>query len=617
MKKYLFYSLLFLTTGTACAQPLNKQSTYLDAVNLSKIYVTNGSTAPDGSKPAWSPFFAVLQKYGITKQADVDNNPFFKGKMTIPAFQANTSSNGITTALAPTTSTAPVFSGNWQAVVINGLASFMADRFKEEAMHMALTDVFDKMTNDDKAIVSALFPKTYAEIVILDKSQNYYTADLLFLRQLVQADLAALPDNLVANMGTLLPQLQKYPQLEDAITLTYSAVKYSRENRTLPDMITMLAQLNYQSLDVSKALQVIDLVSTALRADGSSETWVQPTDISPLLLTTADNKVRFFYGLLYQQLTDAGMQKMAPDLVKYIQVVDDQAAATNISLLLPFISSLNEAYDYAKTTNFQFKTVDDAFKFIRPAAQAFQNFLQNTQVQQYLHINDGVSNTIGQLLDVTQSFLNKDYQQAVPLLVADLGQYFPAGSQQYTRSLAFISQLATIQTQDDMESLLDAYALPIGSSSIKRTALFNISLNSYVGATGGWETAYGSKAQQTKNNFGLSAPIGVAITYHGNLTLFVSVLDLGSIVNARLNNDTTYYSGLKLEQFFAPGAGLYYNFTKLPLTLGFNYTYIPNLRTITYQDGNATVTETNRSVTRFNFSALIDIPLLTLFNKTK
>jgi hypothetical protein len=59
------------------------------------------------------------------------------------------------------------------------------------------------------------------------------------------------------------------------------------------------------------------------------------------------------------------------------------------------------------------------------------------------------------------------------------------------------------------------------------------------------------------------------------------------------------------------------NFPKLPISAGVHFNYIPNLRTIKYESGNATITESNRSVTRINFSILVDIPFFTLFNKEK
>ena len=73
----------------------------------------------------------------------------------------------------------------------------------------------------------------------------------------------------------------------------------------------------------------------------------------------------------------------------------------------------------------------------------------------------------------------------------------------------------------------------IGSSSIKRRSNINISINGYVGITGGYETVSSSQKQRSCN-IGLSAPIGISATLLGNLTVFMSFIDLGSIVNQRI-----------------------------------------------------------------------------------
>lgn len=116
----------------------------------------------------------------------------------------------------------------------------------------------------------------------------------------------------------------------------------------------------------------------------------------------------------------------------------------------------------------------------------------------------------------------------------------------------------------------------------------------------------------------MTAPIGVSATFaKGYLTTFLSFIDLGSVVNQRLNNDIAPNFSLKFENFFAPGMGLFFNFRQLPISVGAHFNFIPNLRTIEYFDGNSLVTESHKSVTRANFSLLIDIPFFTLYNREK
>jgi hypothetical protein len=612
---------LSLYTCTVSAQALNEQNTYLDASQLSAIFVKNGNNNPNANFLD-AACFTILAKYGIT-QANINDNPFFAGttvNLQQPLQQPQQQQAGGLTGQSDTPN--PALSGNWQGIAINALATFMADRAKDEALHMAINDLFSKITGDDKVVINSLFPATYAEIEKLydNGNGNYYSADLLYLRQLIQNDLDNLPQNVAKNPESIFPGLNAKPQLEDVITLVNTVLISAKTGRALPDIIHQLAQQNYKTPIFNQAMPVAGLVSAAMRSgDGSDEQWISPSTVSPLQLHLQDGKVRFFYGLLYQQLTDGRalvtIHTVATDLIA--MKADLDKTATTMSSVVAFVNQANNAYDMAKNENFQFKTSDDAFQFVKSSSAALQQFFNSQAITTFFNIDPVVSTGIDQFLDITGLFLDKQYDRAIPVLIVDLGDYLPGGAgQKYTRQIAFISQLVSVQNEKDFESLLNSYALPIGSSSIKRNSSVNVSINGYVGFTGGFETAYGTKANQTKGNMGLTAPIGISVTLGGGFTTFVSVIDLGSIVNARLNNDTSNYSGLKLEQFFSPGLGLYYNFKHLPLTLGAHYSYIPDLRTITYSSGNAMVTDTHASVSRINLSVLIDIPLFTLFNKT-
>ncbi len=134
--------------------------------------------------------------------------------------------------------------------------------------------------------------------------------------------------------------------------------------------------------------------------------------------------------------------------------------------------------------------------------------------------------------------------------------------------------------------------------------------------TGGAESVIGSQVELASPNIGLAAPIGLSCTFDRRWTVFGSLIDLGTLVNQRLNNDNTSYSNLKFQHFFAPGLGLYYNIPKLsPITIGIHTNYIPSLKSIQYSNGTANVIESDRNVIRTNLSILIDIPFFTIHNE--
>jgi hypothetical protein len=181
------------------------------------------------------------------------------------------------------------------------------------------------------------------------------------------------------------------------------------------------------------------------------------------------------------------------------------------------------------------------------------------------------------------------------------------------RGLTFLSEIAMVEKSEDVRKILESYTLPIGSSSIKRKSSFNISINGYVGLSGGIERAY-IDGNRDRGNFGLTAPIGFTISTsdkkRANFSAFFSVIDLGTMVNARFNDTEIENQDVKIEQFFAPGLGIYYNIQKTPISLGLHYSYIKNLKEFT--QNNSTV-ENNFGVGRFNFSILVDIPFFNIY----
>lgn len=611
--KILFKILFFIAiSNSALAQALNKQSTYLDAIELKRIYTDNDRNDYTNNTALRNAFFTIVNKYGLD-ESNLQNNPFFT-KIDIQV------TRGVREKIAPysdETADEGLASGsNWQSLLINSLATFMAKQAKTEAIRMALDQLFRKINTTDQATIEVLFPSAFTEIkkIYNEGTETYYAADISYIQKLIRNDLDELPNRIGENPKVIFPKLSK--QLASTLSLSYHVFSFSREGRDLPSLITLVSEQNYDSEEIKASLQLADLLAQATRNPKDAKgLWVQLSKLEPVSIKDMPLETRFFYGLLYQQLT----QITHPTLKQFATALSntaDNEKAEKMRRLLSFTKNCNEAYGYLKLKQFDLRTADEIFLQIKNTVDIFSTLLQNPELKTTVRLDPKLGSTINDFLEITNLFIKKNYGTAIPVMVSKWGQYFST-NENFNRSLSFMSQLGTLETDEQMDNLLNAYALPIGSSSIKRFSKFNISLNGYVGFNGGSETAFGEQKNQTKTNFGLTAPIGVSLTFGGEFTTFFSFIDLASIVNVRLNNDTSYYAGLKLEQFFSPGVGLYYNFKRFPLSIGAHYSYIPNLRNIKYEVNNASVTETARSVSRINVSILFDIPLLTLFNNTK
>ena len=208
-------SLLSVLALVGCAnltgQIYNKQNTYIDALQLMNIKIKGNDVFSTDYQLLQKDFYEILKRYGID-ESNVDSNIFLRG-LAITAKDAAVSnltddsyadamvSYEYTSYLKDKLQPVTLSSSNWQAAAINGLSSYMAGRFKQESLHMAINQLIKRIQSDDTVIVRSIFPGTYRQIHLIDSSgsSSYYTSDLILLRQIAQIDLKELPRNLLIN----------------------------------------------------------------------------------------------------------------------------------------------------------------------------------------------------------------------------------------------------------------------------------------------------------------------------------------------------------------------------------------------------------------------------------
>lgn len=610
--------LIFLILPLVSYGQENIRETYLDALILAENY--------NKMKPGYDPAQineqsrTILEKYGFLYNVPSTNlfltGPFLFGlgveiHLTAATIAKDRNGNYIVTAPKPVPTLLPLapaeveskqmFGASWQSAVINGTADFMAERFSAEIMYHGTKKMFKNLSDDQSKLLEVYFPKSIGYIKVFNGRKSFYASDLLFLKQLVLDDLNNLPNVYIAELDA--------GPVKDNILIGQKIYKTAKDGAAINDVLANLTLLGQENTlsdpDLKKIFHLLELFSAALKnAANATNEWKNPYDLA---YNDKNPEVtsRYFYGLLYQQLQQ---EEMFKDKFKTANefVQKTQGIAS-------FVNQLTQSYKMAKKQDFTFENAEQLLSYISGISEAVEKFASNDFIRKGSGIEANALKDLNKYLHIIEPFLNKDYQRGIAVLLMEI----PKGSlpENYYRNMLFLAELAQIQKSEDMKKLLESYALPIGSSSIKRDSEWNVTLNGYVGLTGGKEKAYGSLQNQARTNIGLTAPIGVSLTYNRKLTGFFSVLDIGSMVNVRLNNDTSFYDGLKFEQFLAPGFGLYYNFLDIPISVGIHYNYIPSLRTIKYTEGEAVVTDENVSVSRFNFSILFDIPFFTIYNK--
>ncbi len=191
---------------------------------------------------------------------------------------------------------------------------------------------------------------------------------------------------------------------------------------------------------------------------------------------------------------------------------------------------------------------------------------------------------------------------------------------------SFMAVIAKAKTSDDISNAIEAFALPSGSSRIKRESKFNVSLNAYVGMFAGGEMIQ-DVDKEYKNTIGLTAPIGFATSWGGlgcerkfSLSAFVSVIDLGAITAFRFQNDTvSTVPTIELKNIISPGLFLSIGFPRCPISLNAGYQVGPNLRKVTYNSANNSTEAdfSNHLYGRWSVSLVVDLPMLNLYSQPR
>jgi hypothetical protein len=191
----------------------------------------------------------------------------------------------------------------------------------------------------------------------------------------------------------------------------------------------------------------------------------------------------------------------------------------------------------------------------------------------------------------------------------------------------FMATVVEAKTSDEVADAIEAAALPAGSSRIKKETKFNVSLNSYLGLYVGYEQIRGFDTSGFRlNTFGVSAPIGVAISCghsvffiptgnHGwSTSAFVSILDIGALASFRIKDDSTsQIPTIHLQDIVSPGVFLAIGFPKFPISVNFGVQMGPNLRSVT-----ATGNDYSNSIyLRYSASLVVDIPIFNFYSKTR
>jgi hypothetical protein len=186
---------------------------------------------------------------------------------------------------------------------------------------------------------------------------------------------------------------------------------------------------------------------------------------------------------------------------------------------------------------------------------------------------------------------------------------------------SFMASIARAKTSDEVKSVIESFAMPVGSARIKRQSTFNVSLNGYCGLYTGYEKIVGLDSVGKINTYGITAPLGIAASWglgkkcRSSVSMFLSVVDIGVVTSFRFKDSTTaQIPTIQLKDIFSPGLFLSYGIPNSPISLNFGAQAGPNLREVNVTSGNSYA---NSMYWRYSISILVDIPVLNFYTKPR
>jgi len=637
MRTFIFLQttlFLFLLTST-----LNAQIACEDAIAMAKAYKEKARAGKTAQGESLVPY---LLNY-IPNAPDSSNlgsvsgffsdNPFIAPL--IPLGISEFSSSQVSRRAARRSS----FIGSIKvpSTVVTGLTDFLVERTKEE-LNIAFFQKFQAALEKQEEL-SILFPETAHELEMINTNIYQFNYFIQSLRTKFYVDLRNMPDHLATLMqqNNLIndPTLNmiSYDVLEVANKITNSTtpneiIQYlattAHFQTTTPAGISTVSQNALQ--DVRTGFKLLAVFAEGLSNSDHQQQFVSIHDLNALINDTTAFKI--FLGLIYEngKNIEFGNGKTLAELFDHQKI---EGIKKTITKLVIYGSQIQKAYATIqdRLKNEQIPDYADYYNFINPTLQAldlsinFKNIFIAATDPKTIAYFDNIINILRNVNITIFNLKQNDYQAAIVSGSQVVDAILPTSVENtkvYTDFIRFGHFMANVieaGSSSKVAKLIEAAALPPGSSVVKKRTPFNIALNTYPGVFLGKEDLAGidHPTDNQFNAFGVTTPIGIAISKglgnKGAITAFGSLIDIGAMFAYRFNdqdNQANDLPAIRLENIWSPGAYLIYGFgADLPISFGFGVQRGPLVRKVDQNVYN--ISET--SATRFSIFLSVDIPL--------
>lgn len=539
--------------------------------------------------------------------------------------------------------------------IADGMAKFIVKRSKEELN----ANFFSEWKSLLKKYpdIQTLFPKTAVLLNSIDNDVYDYQSYLQNLREAFKSDI----HNLNENLPGLIPNHPQFFNDHFGIAASLRSSCYianALKNNIHPGYILenyplqfLMKDDTYFDKNWSGSIQLLQLISESFREINTArQYWVNYQKIKELV----NNKeaFRIYLGLIYQQAKST-FRSIPFEEGNFITVLDrvnfELDYPSYKSYILNFAAkstALNEAVVDLNHNRLDSGSVELYGKYMSAGLDLLE---YATAISEFPHISITSAGNLHEelklyfslcdnMINLLTNINRKNYFASVNDLLqiyAELykkanGSTDPEISPEMQSKLAqygsFMASIATAKTSDEVENVIEKFALPRGSAKTKKIAPYTISLNAYLGGYCGYEQiSYKDPSLPyfKCNSAGLTAPLGISFSRgyrpHGknenawSTSLFFSFVDIGSIAAFRFKDSTTsQLPSLQLKDILAPGAALSIGLPRVPISINMGAQIGPNLRNVK----NTVYDYSGQLYIRYFISLCVDIPIFNLYTKS-
>lgn len=524
----------------------------------------------------------------------------------------------------------------------DALARFMVARAKQE-LSIAFFERLQNHIKEDTEL-GILFPQTRNLLTSIGEDIYQFNVYLTSLRDVFRLDL----ENIYTNLPDLInnkkyeTHFKNFPELK-AIFETSLIILNGLSNEKHPGEV--LNELSFNEFtgsdttNVKGALQTIQFLSNSLRAlEDSGTYWISRSEFDEDIVT-----IRIYLGLLYQKekiakegeeivLDGKRLHELLGSMAENKEELESNLGEYRkfYNQFLSHTALIEDYLEEIKNINADERTYHDYYKYFRTTLDIFDEIHAFSKIHEISVATDSnlakFTHTVYRLNDLYLSIKGQNYGSSIAFTISILDTLLADrfdGRDQFFRYGSFIANVATATNSEEVQKIIEATVLPPGSYRAKRNSSATVSISSYLGANILLTKPDRFDAGRAINNHvGFYAPVGIEGSIspnclnNANLSLFLSLIDLGAITRYRLNeSDGTIDSTIELGSIISPGVSFIVGLPLGPLSLGVSYSSQPSLQ---YDDTNGFITiDRDEKKFGFSFSLTVDMPLFNVYMKPK